>query len=390
MTQALIKALEERAQKLETGIKALTDDDGELKGSENRAKFERMMGEMHGLEETIREAKDAELEELRSRLAGAQEEGEKDKTGIAEFRSFLRLGDDRMPQEQRASLVAGTDANGGYLVPENMHAQMLDLARKNNPILRLATPFNLTGSPSVELPFKATHGLVATATETGARTEKNAPTIGNNTLTCFEYYTDQRATQAYLDEVQNAETMLMEWIYGDIVEQAEADAVDGDGSGKCSGLFSHTGYRSQATAADATVTASDMIDQYFKLGASYRAKAVWLCNSMVMSAIAKMTHPAASTTIPFATMDASGNMTVMGRRIEEAENAPSVAKDACPVAFADVARAYAAGFHKNTSILRDPYTATPKVRFYAYARIGGRPWDDNACVLLKATAATQS
>lgn len=385
MAEALIKALEERAQKLETKIKGLTGEDGELKGSESRSKFERMMGEMHGLEETIKEAKDAELADLRSRVLADHPEEERKDAKDSAFRSFLRMGDDRMPSEERASLSAGTDANGGYLVPENTHASMLELARKNNPILRMATQFNLTGSASIELPYKATHGAVANAGETGARSEQNAPTVGNNTLTCYDYYTDQRATQLYLDEVANSETMLMQWIYDDIAEQAEADAVNGDGSTKCSGMFAHAGYKVMNTAADAVVTASDMIDQYFKLGASYRSNAVWLCNSGVMAAIAKMTHPAASATIPFATWSGDGSMMVLGRRVEEAENAPTVAKDAFPIAFADVARAYAAGFHKQTSILRDPYTATPKIRFYAYARIGGRPWDDNACCLLKAT-----
>ena len=38
--------------------------------------------------------------------------------------------------------------------------------------------------------------------------------------------------------------------------------------------------------------------------------------------------------------------------------------------------------HKTPAILRDPYTAKPKVSFYAYGRMGGRPWNPEACVLL--------
>ena len=52
----------------------------------------------------------------------------------------------------------------------------------------------------------------------------------------------------------------------------------------------------------------------------------------------------------------------------------------------DIAKAYAVAIHKNTTILRDPYTATPKIRFYACGRIGGKAWDANAAVLLSTEA----
>ena len=54
----------------------------------------------------------------------------------------------------------------------------------------------------------------------------------------------------------------------------------------------------------------------------------------------------------------------------------SKVKDA--MLFADIKRAYAVGVHRNISILRDPYTATPKIRFYGLARLGGVAWDYQA------------
>ena len=62
------------------------------------------------------------------------------------------------------------------------------------------------------LPNKATHGVATTATETGARSEQAEPTFAVPTLTAVDYYTDQRASQQFIDSVSDAESMLLAWI----------------------------------------------------------------------------------------------------------------------------------------------------------------------------------
>ena len=298
------------------------------------------------------------------------------------FRDFLKGGVERV--EKRESLIAGADANGGFIVPENLHAKLVEPVRAVNPIMRMATTFNLTGSSSIELPVKVTNGAVANAAETGERTEQNSPTFSNSTLTAHDYYSDQRATQLFLDEVAGAESMLMNWIYEDIYEQAEKDAVAGDGTNKVKGLFTES-YKSAKVKTAGTVTAADIMAMYFKLSPAYRANATFLANSDTLCQLMQLTHPAAAGTIPFVTM-VGDKPYILGRPVEECENAPAIGTKTKPIAFGDIAKAYAVGIHKNTTILRDPYTATPKIRFYACGRIGGKAWDANAAVLLSTEA----
>lgn len=379
----VLQKLEERSAQLQKDLEALTVN-GEL-GSENVEKFNRIEAELHGVEGAIRDAKDAELDELRSAIAAMKQQGkggtESDGAEVA-FRDFLKGGVERV--EKRESLIAGTDANGGFLVPENLHAKLVEPVRAVNPIMRMATTFNMTGSNSIELPVKATNGAVANAAETGERTEQNSPTIGNSTLTAHDYYSDQRATQLYLDEVAGAESMLMNWIYEDIYEQAEKDAVAGDGVDKIKGLFTEP-YKSAKVKTAGTVTAADIMAMYFKLAPAYRANSTFLVNSDTLCQLMQLTHPAAAGTIPFVTM-VGDKPYILGRPVEECENAPAIGTKTTPIAFGDIAKAYAVGIHKNTSILRDPYTATPKIRFYACGRIGGKAWDTNAAVLLSTEA----
>ena len=379
----VLQKLEERSAQLQKDLEALTVN-GEL-GSENVEKFNRIEAELHGVEGAIRDAKDAELDELRSAIATMKKQGkggaEPDGAEVA-FRDFLKGGVERV--EKRESLIAGADANGGFIVPENLHAKLVEPVRAVNPIMRMATTFNLTGSSSIELPVKVTNGAVANATETGERTEQNSPTFGNSTLTAHDYYSDQRATQLYLDEVAGAESMLMNWIYEDIYEQAEKDAVAGDGENKIKGLFTES-YKSAKVKTAGTVTAADIMAMYFKLAPAYRANATFLVNSDTLCQLMQLTHPAAAGTIPFVTM-VNSKPYIFGRPVEECENAPAIGTKTTPIAFGDIAKAYAVAIHKNTTILRDPYTATPKIRFYACGRIGGKAWDANAAVLLSTEA----
>ena len=189
------RALEDKAKGLQgqaEAIHALRDEDGNVP-EHKRDELMRLMGEIHALEDTAGEMKDAELAELReivergSTLTGAgQAAGEAE---MANFRHYIKTG------EIRDASLSATDANGGYIVPEPAHAELIEKVRKVDPIFGNATLFRLTGDVVIQLPYKSAHGVVANATETGARSEQNAPTFTGPTLTCYDYYSDQRATQ---------------------------------------------------------------------------------------------------------------------------------------------------------------------------------------------------
>ncbi len=94
------------------------------------------------------------------------------------FRSYIRTG-----AEDRAALVAGTGANGGFVVPEPLHAPLIEKYRKHSPLIQDCTVFDMNGNTTMYLPYKATHGAVASTTETGARTEQTEPTFTGGAAT---------------------------------------------------------------------------------------------------------------------------------------------------------------------------------------------------------------
>lgn len=379
------RTLEDRAARLQSRVDAITrtaDRDGAIPESK-RDELMRLTGEIRSLEQLAKETKDAELAELRAIVKNGQPltGGSYPSAESLEYLEYLRAG------TPMAASITTTDTNGGYLVPEPLHAELIEKIRLVDPIVRLAHRFDLTGDTKMQLPFKATHGVVANAEETGERSQQDAPTFTSPVLECFDYYTDQRATQQVLDSVSGFEDMLLGWIAEDIQEQAGADAVAGNGTTKIEGLFAGTSkYQTHLSGSAGALVNTNFLTVYFALPVKYRGNGAWVMNGGTLSVVTGMAYPNLSNT-PLAQLGADGTWTILGKRVLESDSAPAIGAANFPVAFGDIKRGYAVGIHRSTSILRDPYTAAPYVRFYAIARMGGCAWDYQAVRLLKSNNA---
>jgi HK97 family phage major capsid protein len=62
---------------------------------------------------------------------------------------------------------------------------------------------------------------------------------------------------------------------------------------------------------------------------------------------------------------------------------PTIATDACPIAFGDFRRGYLVVDRLGIRTMRDPYSAKPYVLFYTTKRVGGGVQDFDAIKLLK-------
>ncbi len=374
------RALEARAKVLQDKIVELTSK--EMDATE-RDLYNSLMGEMHALEQTAGEMKDAEIAELREIVARGNVVGEAGKDpedkAVAEFKAYLKSG--QVGEIMNTSLST-TDANGGYLVPEPTHAPLIEKIRLNDPVFGRAELFQMTGDTTLVLPYKSAHGVVTTAAEAGARSEQTEPTFTAPTLVCYDYYSDQRATQTFLDSVTGAEDMLMRWMYEDMQEQAGADAVSGDGSTKIEGLFHGTAkYTTQFSGSATTVLNTSPAKLYWALPVKFRSNAAWIMASATLAVLEGFALPS-NANIPLVTQQ-NDVWYMYGKPILESDSAPALGAGLYAIGFGDIRAGYAVGVHRNTTILRDPYTATPKVRFYSLSRMGGTPWDYQAIQIMR-------
>lgn len=378
------RAMDKQAEELRAAGANLAAK-GEAILPEERDTLMKITGKLEELDRLRVEARDAEIAETRAIVEGGARVGEtadSDKASAA-FRSYLKSG-----AEDRAALIAGTDANGGYIVPEPVHAPLIEKFRKVSPLLEDVSVFTMTGDTTLYLPRKDTHGVVANATETGARSEQTEPTFTNGTLQAFDLYTDQRASQQFLDSVDGAEQWITESIYGDFAEKFQSQLATGAGTGsqQAAGIFSASStYSTQLSGSAAALTNTSFLTTFFALPQKFRANAKWYLSPATLASVIGFAYPNLNNT-PLVE-NRNGAFYILGKPVVEVDDAPAIGAGNFPVAFGDLKQGYAAGIHKNVSILRDPYTAAPNVRFYGLGRMGGTPWNKDAVILLKSNNA---
>jgi HK97 family phage major capsid protein len=374
------RAMDKQAEELRA-VGADLAAKGEAILPEDRDTLMKITGKLEELDRLRVEARDAEIAEARAisnegRRIGETAEADKQ---AAAFRSYIRSG-----AEDRATLIAGTDANGGFVVPEPLHAPLIEKFRKLSPLLEDVTIFNMSGDTSMYLPRKDTHGVVANATETGARSQQTEPTFTNGTLQAFDLYTDQRASQQFLDSVEGAEAWITESIYGDFAEKFQSQLATGAGTGsqQAAGIYAATStYSTQLSGAAGALSNTSFLSTFFALPQKFRANAKWYLSPATLASVIGFAYPNLNNT-PLVE-NRNGAFYILGKPVVEVDDAPAIGAANFPVAFGDLKQGYAAGIHKNVSILRDPYTAAPNVRFYGLGRMGGTPWNKDAVILLK-------
>ncbi|MDP1877983.1 MAG: phage major capsid protein [Actinomycetota bacterium] len=362
-------------------VLALTDS--EMPPQDRRDTVMRMTGAVTELEREARQARDEELEAVRNAVQGGATVGGQsaDHEASAAFAAFLSVG-----EISNAALKTTPDANGGYLMPDAERAEIIDIVRKQNPITQDATLFTLSkpGTFKVDLPKKLTATVAARVAETAARAATNAPTIGKQTLECFEIYANPELTQSFIDAVEGAEDFILSDIADTFAEQFGTETAVGVGSGsnQADGVFAATSYyTTKLSSTIDSLDAAQVLGAYFALPAKFLSNAKFYGNGATFAALSALAWPNLANT-PLVRWE-TGVPTIMGKPVSICDDAPAIGNGLFPLAFGDLKRGYAVGFHTQISTLRDPFTNKPYVGFYTTARMGGVPWDPKAVLLLK-------
>lgn len=374
------REVERAVDEMRASIKNTLADES-IPAEDRRDIVNRMTGEINALEVQARELREHELEQVRAAasagttLATPDENADK----VAAIRNYVKTG-----EINNAAMTTTPDANGGFLLPDPVREAIVDVVRKRNPIVDLATVINLSkpGTFQVELPRKLTATVGGWVAETAARPATDAPTFGQQVLTAYEWYANPEASQSFLDSVADAEQVLIDDIAATFSATFGTALANGDGSGKPNGLFTGTSFYTTklSTTAD-SLDAAQIIASYFALPAQYLPNAVWIANGATLAALSTLAFPNLSNT-PLVQFN-NGEPTILGKRVVISDDAPSIGNGAFPLAFGDIARGYAVAIHSNISTLRDPFTNKPYVGFYSTGRAGGTFWDPKAVLLLK-------
>ncbi|MBN8542791.1 MAG: phage major capsid protein [Alphaproteobacteria bacterium] len=306
------------------------------------------------------------------------------------FRNYLRKGMDAgLEQIQLKALSVGTDADGGYLVTNQMSESIMATIKETSPLRALARVETIS-SDSLDVIEDTSEMSAAWVAETAARSETNTPAIGKNSIEVHEMYAQPQATQKLIDD---ASIDIEAWVAQRIAEKfarLEATAfVSGDGSGKPKGILSYTaganfGEIEQINSGtSAVVTADGLIKLYYALKDDHAKRATFLMHRTTVQAVRLLKEATTNQYLWQPGLAAGTPDTLLGVPVALASDMPAPAASSLSVAIADFQSAYLIVDRVGVRLLRDPYTAKPFVKFYATKRVGGEVVNTEAVKLLK-------
>ncbi|HEX5998050.1 MAG TPA: phage major capsid protein, partial [Hyphomicrobiaceae bacterium] len=315
----------------------------------------------------------------------------------AAFDAYVRSGDTTQLRALEAkALSVGTDADGGYLVPDELERTVNRGLRDISPIRAIAQVRRVSGSV-YKKPFAIADAATGWVAETAARPETNTPTLAELAFPTMELYAMPAATASLLDDAAvDIDQWIADEVQGSFAAQEGTAFVTGNGTARPKGFLDTTkvanaswtwgnlGYITTGTAGafPATDPGDKLIDLIYTVKSGYRGNGTFVFNRATQAVIRKMKdgdgnylwQPAAR---------AGDASTLAGFPVAESEDMPDIAADSYAVAFGDFRRGYLIVDRAGIRILRDPYSSKPYVLFYTTKRVGGGVQDFDAIKLLR-------
>ena len=315
----------------------------------------------------------------------------------ASFHRYMRVGDaTAIAGLEQKSLNAGTDAEGGYLAPEQTERIITQAVKDISPIRQIASVREI-GANVYRKPVSNGDAATGWVGETGARTETAAPTITAIDFPTMELYAMPAATQTLLDDaVVDIEQWLADEVQGEFAVQESAAFVNGDGTNQPKGFLDYMiaeesvraagqlGY--VATGVDGDFPAANpsdvLLDLIYTPKQAFRANGRFVLNRSVLGQLRKF-KDADGNYLWQPSAQAGEPARLLGYPVTEAEDMPDIASNSHSIAFGDFRRGYLIVDRVGVRVLRDPYSAKPFVLFYTTKRVGGGVQDFDAIKFLK-------
>ena len=183
-------------------------------------------------------------------------------------------------------LQEGVDADGGYLVPEEYDSRLIDVLTEENIMRSLGHTITTSGEHKINI--AATKPAAAWIEEGAALTFGDA-TFSQILLDAHKLHVAIKVTEELLyDNAFGLENYIITE-FGKALANAEGDAfLNGDGTGKPTGLFAATGGGTVAGTLSTAIKSDDMLDLVYALKRPYRKNASFIMNDKTLAQLRKL------------------------------------------------------------------------------------------------------
>ena len=284
-------------------------------------------------------------------------------------------------------LSESTDADGGYLVPEEFEQQIISGLDEANVIRSIAKV--ITTHHDRKIPISVGHSVAAWTAENAAFTESN-PTFGMKQIDAFKL-TD--LIRVSVELLQDSEFDLESYIANEFsrafgIAEEQAFCV-GTGTNQPTGIFTANGGTVGVTAAAVNaVTVDEVISLVYALKSPYRKNAKFLMNDATVSLLRKLKdNNGAYLWQP--SVQAGQPDKLLGYDLYTSPYAPAVAAGAFAIAFGDF-RNYWIGDRSGRTVqrLNELYATNGQIGYVATERVDGKVILPEGIQLLKMKASS--
>ena len=184
-------------------------------------------------------------------------------------------------------LKVGTDESGGYLVPEEMEADIVNGLEDENIVRKLATKVQTSGLHKINI---AATKPAALWVEEGGQLTFGDGTFDQVSLDAHKLHVGIKVTEELLyDAAFNLEKYISEEFTRALANAEEDAFLNGDGVNKPTGIFdSKKGGELGVTTKAQTITADELIDLVYSLDRPYRKRAAFILNDATVAQIRKL------------------------------------------------------------------------------------------------------
>ena len=267
-------------------------------------------------------------------------------------------------------LVEGTDAAGGYLVPDEWDTRLIEALDEGNVVRKLGTAIQTSGERKINV---AASKPAASWIEEGGELVFSDATFSQVILDAYKLSVAVKVSEELLaDNAYDLEGFLIR-AFGRAIANAEEEAfIVGDGASKPTGLLHPTlGGQIGVTTAGNTITADEVLDLIYKLKRPYRANAAFITADSTLAEIRKLKTDSGYLWQPALTAGEPDRL--LGYPVYTSQFVPAVAAGQPVMAFGDFSY-YNIGDRGTRSFaaLHELYAGVGQVAFVAKERVDGK------------------
>ena len=381
----ILELREKRAKAWETAKNFLDSRRGEngLVSAEDNSTYEKMETEVVNLGKEIdrlekQAAIDLELSKATSAplLEKPQADERSRETGRAsnEYKNaFWQVMRNKAGLEVKNALQIGSDAEGGYLTPDEFEHTLVEALEEEDIFRGLANTIQ-TSSGDRKIPVVATKGDASWVDEEGAIPESD-DSFKQVTLSAYKLATMIKISEELLnDSAFDLESYVAKEFGRRIGTKEEEALFVGDGTGKPTGILDATGggQLGKTTSGAAAISFDEIMDLFYSLKSPYRKNATFLMNDSTVKAIRKL-KDGAGQYIWQPSMVAGTPDTILNRPVLTSAYMPEISAGNKTVAFGDFKYYWIADRQgRSFKRLNELFAVTGQIGFVATQRLDGK------------------